>query len=233
MRPLLAIVTCSMLCIAAEPPEPKPTVSCDPVATADWLISVFIVRDGKVLVASKESDKYLEARLRFPKPVEIQTHGRQIIADQEGLYPLIIGPMDSGYEFHIYTPFYVFMDDITESDGLPGYAPHPKAEAINEKGFRKIAEKLHSHFTKCVGSRPECFRVRDDIGYPSEHYVWTVGTTFIILTAYDGNDSNGIYLNITTSTKAIDRVRKMPRTSEDVFESWGYPMPSISTTQPK
>lgn len=219
--------------MAAGSPEPEITVSCDPVATADWLSSVFTVRDGKVLVVDKEPDKYLEARLRFPKPVEIQSCGRQIIADQEGLYPLIIGPTESGYEFHIYTPFYAFMDEITESDGLPGYAPHPKSEAINEKGFRKIAEKLHSHFTQSVGFRPECFRVRDDIGYPSEHYIWTVGTTFIILTAYDGNDSNGIYLDITTSTKNIDRIRKMPRTTEAVFEGWGDPMPSISTTQPK
>jgi hypothetical protein len=61
MRPLLAIIACSMLCIAAEPPEPKAAVSCDPVATADWLSSVFTVRDGRVLVVGKESDKYLEA----------------------------------------------------------------------------------------------------------------------------------------------------------------------------
>ncbi len=228
MRPLLAIFACSFLCVAAESPEP-----CDPVATADWLSSVFTVRDGKVLVVGKEPDKYFEARLRFPKPVEIQTYGRQIIADQEGLYPMIIGPTEGGYEFQIYTPFYVFMDEITESDGLPGYAPHPKAEAINEKGFRKIAEKLHSHFTQRVGSRPECFRVMDEIGYPSEHYIWTIGTTFIILAAYDGNDSNGIYLDITSSSKRIDRVRKMRRTTEEVFEGWGDPMPSLSPKQPK
>ena len=170
--------------------------------------------------------------MRFSKPVEIQTSDRQIIADQEGLYPIIIGPTESGYEFRISTPFYDFMDMITEPDGLPGYAPHPKAEAINEKGFRKIAERLHSHFSESVGARPECFRVEDDIGYPSEHYVWTVGTTFIVLTAYAGNDSHGIRLRITTDIK-IDAMRKMPRTTEEVYEGWGDPMPSLSASQPK
>ena len=233
MRSLLVTLICSALCLAAESPAPKDTVSCDPIATADWLCSVFTMKEGKVLVASKEADKYLEARLRFAKPVEIQTYGRQIIADQEGLYPLIIGPTEDGYEFKIYTPFYAFLDEVIEDDGLPGYAPHPKNSAINERGFRKIAELLHTHFTACAETKPECYRVLDDINYPSEHYVWRVGSSFIILTAYCGNDSNGIYLNITNNSKRLERISKMHRTTIDVYEGWGDSLPNLTHNHQK
>lgn len=233
MRSLLAILICLQWCIAGEPS--KASCDCDPKATAAWITSVIRVHESKVLLAGKEPDKFLEARLPFPKATEIQLYGRSVIADQSGLYPLLIGFTAEGdYQLRIFTPFYPFLDEIIKSDGLPGYAPHGKAEAMNEKGFRVIAEELHAHFTKSIGSKPQCFRVRDDgEGWPSEHYVWTVGAFYVILTAYNGNDSNGLYLTLTSKPDRLDRLSKMTKTTEEAFEGWGKPMPSQQSPEPK
>ncbi|RYD32301.1 MAG: hypothetical protein EOP86_15995 [Verrucomicrobiaceae bacterium] len=239
MRTLITLLFCTVLCMPgasvdqADSPDSKPAAAGDPAATAEWLSQIFTVKDGKALVAGKEAGKYHEALLRFSKPVEILPQGDLIIADQEGLYPMIIGPASHGYGCRIYTPFYALMDMITESDGLPRYAPHPKATAINGKGLRIIAKRLHAHFTRGAGAKPECRRVLDHIGYASEHYIWTVGKSFIILSAYDGNDNDGIRLDITDNTESIGRIRRMPETTAEVFEEWGDSMPDLSKTGPK
>lgn len=201
--------------------EAKPL--CDPKATAEWLTTIFTVSEGKILVAGKEPEKYREARLRFSRPVEIRPYREKVIVDQEGLYPLSMGPMEDGYEFFVSTPFYPYLDEMPAPDGLPGLAPSPKGDAINERGLRTIAEILHAHFTKSAGE-PEGCRVLDKIGYPSEHYMWRVGTQSVTLTAYDGNDSNGLVLRIAKSTD-LDAFRKMAPTREEVFEGWGDMMP--------
>jgi hypothetical protein len=226
MRYLFVILLSLQWCFAEKSKPAAP--DCDPKATALWIASVVRVRDGKVLLAGKEPDKFLESRLPFAKPTEIQLSGRQIIADQSGLYPLLIGFTEQGdYEFKMFTPFYPFFDEIIAADGLPGYALHPKAEAMTEKGFRVIAEHLHSHFTASIGSKPLCFIVRDDgEGWPSEHYVWSLGAFHIILTAYNGNDSNGIYLTLTSKPDRLAKLQKMTRTTEEVFEGWGKSLPN-------
>ncbi len=198
----------------------------DPAKTAKWLCSVFTISDGKVLVAGKPPDKFFEARLPFAAKTEVRHYrNKWIIADQDGCYPMIIGPTDVGYYMSMYNPFYAFLDRTIESDGLPGYAPNPKEAAMTLKGFRVISEHLHEHFTKSTGSLPECFRVFDEILYPSEHYVWNVGTTWIILTAYDGNDSDGIHLTITSKKDGPGALRKMAKSLEEPFKDWGEPLP--------
>ena len=233
MRSFLAILVCLQWCNAGE--RPKASRDCNPRATAVWIKSVIRVHKGRVLLAGKEPDKFLEARLPFPKATEIRLYGRSVIADQSGLYPLLIGFTDEGdYQLTMFTPFYPFLDKIIETDGLPDYAPHVKSEAMNGKGFRVIAEELHAHFTRSIGSKPYCFQVRDDgEGWPIEHYVWTVGAFYVILTAYDGNDSIGLYLTLTSKTDRLDRFRKMTKTTEEVFKGWGKPMPSQQASPPK
>lgn len=204
----------------------------DPEATARWLTSIFTIKNGRVLVAGKVSEDYLEARLAFAKNTEIRIRSgtpKSIIADQEGLYPLIIGPQENGYGFIMYHPFYDYLDRITGSDGLPDYAPNPKAESMTNKGFRLIAEKLHAHFTKASGSLPLRYRVRDNIGYSSEHYVWKVGPDYVILTAYDGNNSDILKMKITSVASELENIQKMPRTEQNVYEDWGAPMPSLNS----
>ena len=233
MRPLIAILVCFQWCLAEEPKSTPH--DCDPKATAVWITSLIRVHQGKVLLTGKEPDRLREARLPFLKATEIQLFGRSVIADQSGLYPLLIGFTDAGdYRFEMFTPFHPFLDEIIGSDGLPRYAPYGKAEAMTEEGFRIIAEELHSHFTKSTGSKPQCFQVRDDgEGWPSEHYVWTIGAFYVILTAYDGNDSNGLRLTLTPNPDRLGQLRKMTKTTEEVFEGWGKPMPSQEGAAPK
>jgi hypothetical protein len=210
---------------AEQSAKPAPVIA-DPKATAEWLATVFTVKDGQVFVAGRPAEHYLEARLPFKRPTEIRIFGHAIIADQEGMYPLQIGPTDEGYRVKMYTPFYDFLDAITGTDGLPDRAPHPKAQAMKQEGFRAIAESLHAFFTKATGQLPERHRVLDPITFPSEHYIWSVGRQWIILTAYDGNDSDGIYLSITDAPSFVEELRKMPHTDMEVFRGWGSPMPS-------
>jgi len=225
------LLACPVL-FAEDTPKKMPAASvvAEPKATADWLASVFTVQNNQILVAGKPSDKFFEAQLKFTKPTEIQIFNHRMIADQEGLYPMIIGPVDAGYDVTIYTPFYAFLDEIIESDGLPGYANHPKNEAMTLSGFRKIAECLHAHFTKETGSLPAHYRVVDEISYPSEHYVWKVDKNLIILTAYDGNDSDGIHLRITSKLTELEELRKRKPTTEKIFDDWGDPLPSLKST---
>lgn len=226
------LLACAVL-FAEDTPKKSPSASvvADPKATADWLASVFTVQNKQVLVAGKPSDKFFEARLKFTQPTEIQTCNGQIIADPKGLYPMLIGPVDAGYDVTMYSPFYAFLDEIIESDGLPGYADHPKNEAMTLSGFRKIGECLHAHFTRETGSLPEHHRVVDDIGFPSESYVWKVDKHLIVLTAYDGNDTDGIHLRITSELTELEELRKRQPTTEEIFKGWGAPLPSLKTTQ--
>ncbi len=223
---LLIIVQLAAPHLKAETAK-QPVV--DPVKSAKWLCSVFAIKEGKVLVAGKAPEKYFEARLPFAAKTEVRHYrDKWIIADQDECYPMIIGPTDDGYYMSMHTPFYAFLDEIIESDGLPGYAPHPKAAAMSLGGFRVISENLHEHFTKSTGSLPECFRVFDEILYPSEHYVWNAGTTWIILTAYDGNDSDGIYLTITSKSDSLEALRKMAKSPHEPFKDWGEPLPHLT-----
>jgi hypothetical protein len=104
---------------------------------------------------------------------------------------------------------------------------------MTRSGFRKIAECLHAHFTQVTGSLPEHHRVYDGILFPSEHYIWSAGKDLIILTAYDGNDSDGILLRITSKLTELEALRKMQPTTEKVFDDWGGPLPNLKTAAKK
>lgn len=229
MRPF--IVACLLVCAvhAAEPETssvtPKSTVA-DPKATAEWLASIITIRQNQVLIAGKPLENYAEARLPFSKATEVQIYRElSIIANQEGLYPMIISRDEDGYRFSMFTPLYPFLDRTIESDGLPGYAQHPKSDAMTTKGFRTIAEILHARFTKACGDLPEVHRVLDKILYTSEHYIWTVGKQFIVLKAYDGNDNDGLVISVTSKSDGVELVRKMHRSKQSVFKDWGQPLP--------
>lgn len=233
MKSVCKAITASLLICAGLPAQEAPqqtltaSVLADPKATGEWLASLFTVQNNQILVAGKTPDIFPEARLKFSRPTEIQTYKNKIIADQEGMYPLIIGPDDDGYSVEMYTPFYAFLDDIIGPDGLPAYSNHPKEESMTLAGFRKIAECLHAHLTQATGALPEHHRVIDEITYPSEHYIWTVGKHFVILTAYDGNDSDGISLTITSKLSEVEGLRKMRPTTEKIFTDWGDPLPHL------
>jgi hypothetical protein len=224
---------------SAEPPTPAkppakntspnaPAVVADPRATANWLAALFTVQEGKIHVAGKPPGDFYQARLPFPKSTEIKFYSRGIVANQEGLYPLLLYPDAQGFQVSIYTPFRPVMDFVEQDkeEGLPGWLPHPKAGAMTDAGFRTIGEMLHAHFTKITGHLPERYRTKDTIGFPSESYIWEVGKKSVVLRAYHANDNHGLILQITDSLPLAKDFQTGEPTAEKIFDQWVDPLPS-------
>lgn len=201
----------------------------DPASTGIWLQSLFTEDEGELRICQKPLENYDRARIPLAAKTEIQIRGNDVLINQEGLYPMCLGSRDSSLSIYMGTPFYAFLDYANGTNGMDGYAHNPKASSMNGAGLRVIAEKLHSHFTELAKNKPEWHRVIDDIDYPSEHYIWKIGSVWIILTANDGNDNDGLRLTLTKDNKRIDEIRTMKPTDKKMYAGWGDSLPHNKT----
>lgn len=214
---------------AAEKPAPRQAYQGSEVdqATAEWLCQL-LGKDakGQLTIAGKVYENVRKSRLPFRGKTEIQVSRLNgVIVNQEGIHPVEIGLNDRQFRVSLYTPMYDFLDDELGPDGLPGYTPHPKDEAMSTAGFRVIAEQVHKHLVELTGELPEHRRTLDDISYPSEYYRWKVGDVYVFLSAYDGNDTDGIGLTVSHEDGESDERKKRQDTDMEIFADWGPPMP--------
>lgn len=234
MIKLITLIACAVLglslnTLGESEGGTKPVT--DAAATGIWLQSLFTINEGQLRVCQKPLEQSNLARIPLAAKSEVQILGNGILINQEGLYPMFLGSAENRFSMYMGTPFYVFLDYADGISGLEGYAKNPKEAAMNHAGFRVIGEALHAHFTKLAQDNPEWHRVIDEILYPSEHYIWKIGDIWIMLSANNGNDNDGIRLTLTKDDKEIEKIRKMKRTDKAVYADWGNPMPHKKSEQ--
>ena len=205
-------------------------------ATANWFRDQITVQDGSLHLAGVPLSKIRNARFSFPQGARVKVDGYYVVIEGTDLFPIEMKSFGNNISFSIYTPFYNFLDDQLASDGLPGYARHPKDDALNVQAFRTMIESIHEHLAEVTGLEPIGKRWLGELGSPGEVYEWNIGPEQVRISIYQGNDSKGFFLTFRerpTEPEKTERRGMEGPTNKEPFQGWGPMLPHQKASEIK